>query len=71
MDQEILIRLKSAFKLDKDSREIVGFEQNLYLKGINYFLIFLIAFYTKRQLKYLIKDLNKIEKQKSLYTLTI
>ena len=35
--EEILIRLETAFKLRGNNSAIVGFEQNPYLKGLNYF----------------------------------
>lgn len=35
--EEMLIRVESAFKLKGNSHAIVGFEQNPYLKGLNFF----------------------------------
>jgi predicted DNA-binding transcriptional regulator YafY len=35
--EEMLIRVESAFNLKGNSSSIVGFEQNPYLKGLNYF----------------------------------
>jgi predicted DNA-binding transcriptional regulator YafY len=35
--EEIVVRLESAFNLTKQSSEIVGFEQNRYLKGLDFF----------------------------------
>lgn len=34
---EMIVRLQSAFKLADTSNEVVGFEQNPYLKGLEYF----------------------------------
>jgi predicted DNA-binding transcriptional regulator YafY len=34
---EMIVRLQSAFKLAETSSEVVGFEQNPYLKGLEYF----------------------------------
>lgn len=35
--EEMLIRIESTFKLKGNSTAVVGFEQNPYLKGLNYF----------------------------------
>jgi predicted DNA-binding transcriptional regulator YafY len=35
--EEMLVRLESDFNLKRSSKVVVGFEQNPYLKGLNYF----------------------------------
>jgi predicted DNA-binding transcriptional regulator YafY len=49
--EEMLIRIESTFKLKGNSTAVVGFEQNPYLKGLNYFTELFNAIQYKKVLR--------------------
>jgi len=49
--EEIIVRLETNFGKRKTSNSIVGFEQNQYLKGLNYFMDLFNAIKNKRVLR--------------------
>jgi predicted DNA-binding transcriptional regulator YafY len=49
--EEILIRIESSFKLKVDSKPFVSFEQNPYLKGMNFFTDLFNAIHYKKVLE--------------------
>lgn len=48
--EELLVRIESAFTLKKNNAPIVGFEQNQYLKGLNFFTELFNAIYYRKAL---------------------
>jgi len=48
--EELLIRIESTFNLNSNINPIIGFEQNPYLKGLNFFTEFFNAIYYKKVL---------------------
>ena len=61
--EEILARLESTFKLRGASTSIVGFEQNPYLKGLNFFSDIFNAIVNKQSLHIIYKKFEKESKQ--------
>lgn len=57
--EEMLIRIESTFKLKGNSTAVVGFEQNPYLKGLNYFTELFNAIINKQVLQIEYKSFNK------------
>ena len=57
--EEMLIRIESTFKLKGGSTAVVGFEQNPYLKGLNYFTELFNAIINKQVLQIEYKSFNK------------
>jgi predicted DNA-binding transcriptional regulator YafY len=59
---EILIRLESSFNLNKTTNaSIVGFEQNLYLKGLDFFGELFKAILYKKSLNIHYQSFNRVE----------
>jgi predicted DNA-binding transcriptional regulator YafY len=59
--EEMLIRIESTFKLKGNNKTIVGFEQNPYLKGLNYFTELFNAIQYKKVLAIKYKSFKKME----------
>lgn len=61
--EELVARLESSFLLDKTSPNIVGFEQNPFLKGLEYFSDIFFAIANKQALSVTYKRFGKEPKQ--------
>lgn len=62
--EELLVRIESAFKLKTNSRPIVSFEQNPYLKGMNFFTELFNAIHYKKVLEINYQSFKKKKSQK-------
>jgi len=53
--EELLLRIESSLSIKEDHKPVVGFEQNVYLKGLNFFSVIFNAIQYKRvlQIQYL------------------
>jgi predicted DNA-binding transcriptional regulator YafY len=59
--EEMLIRVESTFNLKGNNKSIVGFEQNPYLKGLNYFTDLFNSIQYKRVISLKYKSFKQIE----------
>jgi len=49
--EELLLRIESSLSIKEDHKPVVGFEQNAYLKGLNFFSVIFNAIQYKRVLQ--------------------
>lgn len=59
--EELLVRIESTFNIKGNEKPIVGFEQNPYLKGLNYFTELFNAIQYKKVLEITYQSFNQIE----------